>query len=178
MTIQAMAQRVVNAQKALTYFFAALVATLAMSSQAQAVNLGDDAPQFTLQTLEGKNFDLSQYRGEKPVYLVFWATWCPICRAEIPHIKKLYQELGDKVEFLAVNVGFQDSLEKAKIYREEHALPYPVAFDEGTVITRDYKVVGTPWQVVIDINGKVRYFSNETPVTMAEHLEGLYQKEG
>jgi peroxiredoxin len=146
------------------------------SFSAKAVELGAQAPDFKLQTLSGQQFQLSDYQGKKPVYLVFWATWCPICKAEIPNFKKLHAQLGDKVEILAINVGFQDTLEKAKSYTIEQELPYSVAFDENTVITKNYGVIGTPWQVVIDINGKVRYFSNHTPENFESHLEELIKK--
>ncbi len=146
------------------------------SVSANALELGVQAPDFEMKTFSGETFKLSDYRGKKPVYLVFWATWCPICKAEIPNIKKIHAQLGDKVEMLAINVGFEDTLDKAKRYQKEHQLPYAVSFDENTVITKRYGVVGTPWQVVIDINGTVRYFSNNTPEDIADHLDSLMQK--
>ncbi|MEH6445230.1 MAG: TlpA disulfide reductase family protein [Oceanospirillaceae bacterium] len=148
------------------------------SVPANALELGDKAPNFELVTLAGDTFRLSDYRGKKPVYLVFWATWCPICRAEIPNIKKIHQQIGDQIEVLGINVGFEDTLDKAIAYKKTHQLPYAIAFDENTVITKGYGVVGTPWQVVIDINGIVRYFSNETPEDIADYMEELLKKSG
>jgi peroxiredoxin len=156
----------------------AVVLLSAFSINASALELGVQAPDFEMKTFTGETFKLSDYRGKKPVYLVFWATWCPICKAEIPHIKKIHAQLGNKVEMLAINVGFEDTLEKAQSYVKEHQLPYAVSFDENTVITKRYGVVGTPWQVVIDINGTVRYFSNNTPTDIADHLDSLLQKKG
>ena len=161
----------------LTSFMAVAFLSI-FSINASALELGVQAPDFELKTFSGETFKLSDYRGKKPVYLVFWATWCPICKAEIPHIKKIHAQLGDKVEMLAINVGFEDTLEKAKHYQKEHQLPYAVAFDENTVLTKRYGVVGTPWQIVIDVNGTVRYFSNNTPVDIADHLDSLLQKNG
>jgi len=144
----------------------------------QAAELGDKAIDFNLKTFSGDDFSLSSYRGEKPVYLIFWATWCPICKAEIPKFKELHAKYGDKIEFLAVNVGFEDTLEKAIAYKTDNELPYKVAFDENTVITKEYDVIGTPWQVIIDINGTVRYFSNYTPENLGEHIDDLLKVAG
>jgi len=155
------------------------IITIALFSvSANALEIGVQAPDFELQTFSGDTFKLSDYRGIKPVYLVFWATWCPNCSAEIPTLKKLHTQLGDQVAMLAINIGFEDSLAKAQQYQQQHQLPYPLAFDENTVLTRTYGVVGTPWQVVIDINGTVRYFSHHTPQDIGEHLAELTQKKG
>lgn len=161
-----------KAKRWLSYTLAmAVFSTFSVSSH--AIEAGVQAPDFELSTFSGETFKLSDYRGKKPVYLVFWATWCPICRAEIPHIKKIHSQLGDDVEMLAINVGFNDSLSKAQAYQTEHQLTYPVAFDENSVLTKRYAVVGTPWQVVIDINGVVRYSHHATPIDIADHLDSL-----
>jgi peroxiredoxin len=155
-----------------------MIALSLLSLNAQAAELGDEAIDFDLKTLSGDDFSLSSYRGKKPVYLIFWATWCPICKAEIPKFKELHAKYGDKIEFLAINVGFEDSLEKAIAYQEQNQLPYNVAFDKNTVITKEYDVIGTPWQVIIDINGTVRYFSNYTPENLGEHIDDLLKVAG
>lgn len=138
-----------------------------------AIDIGEQAPDFELQTLEGNSFKLSEHFGKKPVYLVFWATWCPICKAEIPNIKKIYQQLGDDIFILAINIGQRDSVQEIKKYRENYQLPYQLAFDEGTKVSRQYDVVGTPWQVIIDVNGKIRYRSNRTPENLKQHIDSL-----
>ena len=149
---------------------------LVLSASVLALELGAKAPDFEIKTLSGEQFRLSDHQGKKPVYLVFWATWCPICKAEVPNIKELHAKLQDKVEILAINVGFQDSLKKAKSYKKNNQIPYAIAFDEGTEITKNYGVIGTPWQVVIDINGKVQYFSHHTPTDFESHVGDLTKK--
>jgi peroxiredoxin len=144
-----------------------------LSKVAFAIDVNEPAPDFTIKTLDGKNYTLSTSIGKKPVYLVFWATWCTICRAEIPHIKALYEQHGNEINIVAINVGQDDSIEKIIQYRQEHQLPYTLAFDEGSKISRQYDVVGTPWQVIIDINGIVRYRSHKTPKNLGEHIAAL-----
>ncbi|MEH6344190.1 MAG: TlpA disulfide reductase family protein [Bermanella sp.] len=143
------------------------------SINSHAIDVGDQAPDFELKTLKGDTFKLASYRGRKPVYLVFWATWCPICRREIPNLKTIYQELGQDIEMLAINVAMDEALSDVMTYRESHQIPYPLAFDEGSVISRMYGVIGTPWQVMIDINGVVRFRSNKTPENLSQHIQRL-----
>ena len=73
------------------------------------LKVGQTAPDFTLKTLDGKEAKLSDYRGKK-VILNFWATWCPPCKAEIPHMEKYYKKSAkdDNVEILAVNLKKSD----------------------------------------------------------------------
>src|SRR5699024_2670354 len=59
------------------------------SSNQVGIDIGDKAPDFSLETLGGKKEKLSDYNGEK-VIVNFWATWCPPCREEIPDLQKLY----------------------------------------------------------------------------------------
>ncbi|MBI3361104.1 MAG: redoxin domain-containing protein, partial [Chloroflexi bacterium] len=69
-----------------------------------APQVGYLAPDFTAKTLTGKTFTLREARGT-PVVLNFWATWCPPCRAEIPHFESIWKERGGAVMFVGVNVG-------------------------------------------------------------------------
>src|SRR5690625_7259127 len=57
------------------------------------IEVGDLAPDFELETLDGETVKLSDYKGEK-VLLNFWATWCPPCRVEIPDIQKYHENIG------------------------------------------------------------------------------------
>ncbi|PLX92770.1 MAG: thioredoxin, partial [Desulfuromonas sp.] len=69
-----------------------------------SVAIGQSAPDFTLKNLKGKDVKLSSYKG-KVVFLNFWASWCPPCRAEMPSMERLYEVYGGKkFEMLAVNV--------------------------------------------------------------------------
>ena len=157
----------------LTFFTLAgliLISTLPVSAGPQP---GDPAPEFSLLTLDGKTFDLAEYKGKKPVYLIFWATWCPNCKHEIPHIKALYNALNDKVAIVAINVSINDSLAKVRRYVDEYKLPYPVAFDDGAKVTDLYGIIGTPTQIVIDIQGIIRYRNPATPEDLSEHLDAL-----
>lgn len=131
-----------------------------------AIELGAPALDFTATTIDGKKISLSQYKGKKAVWLVFWATWCPYCQKEIPALKELHKKYGDKVEILAINIGVNDSIEKSKDYQFEHDLPYQIIFSNE--ITRQYEVQGTPTQIVIDTKGRVVYKGTRVPQDIKE----------
>ncbi len=144
-------------------------------STVSAIDIGKQAPDFELYTIDRNKFVLSEHFRKKPVYLVFWATWCPVCRAEIPALIKIHQQFGEAITFLAINVGQDDSIKKVRKYQEDYQLPYKLAFDQGSIISRMYGVVGTPWQVIIDVNGKIRYRGSHTPENLEQHMETLTQ---
>lgn len=131
-----------------------------------AIELGAPALDFTATTIDGKKISLSQYKGKKAVWLVFWATWCPYCQKEIPALKELHKKYGDKVEILAINIGVNDSIDKSKDYQFEHDLPYQIIFSNE--ITRQYEVQGTPTQIVIDAKGRVVYKGTRVPKDITE----------
>jgi peroxiredoxin len=141
----------------------------------QAAQVGDKAPSFKVEDVNGKVVDLASFKGKKAVWLVFWATWCPNCEEEIPALKKLYEKYSDKVELIAVNVGVNDSVKRTKRYIKKHDLPYTVVFSNN--IAKDYRIMGTPTQVVVDINGNVSFISTDVPHNLtADDIEGLLKK--
>ncbi len=147
----------------------AMLLTLATPQLSAAAKVGDEAPAFSLATLDGQMVRLTDYLGKKPLYLIFWATWCPICLKEIPEINGLQERFADRLAVLAINVGINDSVEAARSYREEHGMRYPVLFDSGGRVSAAYRIVGTPTQLLIGADGVVRYRSAETPA--AEDIE-------
>lgn len=123
--------------------------------------VGEEATDFTVTRLDGTEFKLSDYRGEKMVNLVFWATWCPVCQAEIPDLKAFHEAHGDEVELLALAINA--SKRPIPGYVEKHDLTYPVAFDASRNITKNYNVTGTPTQILIDKDGVIIYRDSKTP---------------
>jgi peroxiredoxin len=126
---------------------------------AMKVKIGQQAPDFTLKTLDGSKVTLSDYFGKKVVMLEFWATWCNICVAEIPSIIKNYEKFKDQgFEILAITLQSGDDAEIAKVV-EEHGITYPILIDERLkVATKIYGLAGPiPLKVVIDVYGIVRY---------------------
>ncbi len=142
----------------------------------QAAQVGEAMPAFSLTTLDGEVIDSSSLVGKKPVFLVFWATWCPNCKAEIPHINEMAEEFGPKgMTFIGINVGVNDSEKKVRRYAEKYKMHYPLYFDEGSTLTKKFKVAGTPTVIIVDKSGIVRYRDVAPPVDLLTHFETLNQ---
>ena len=139
------------------------------SSEEQQPSMADGAgvlaPDFSLKSLDGQQFTLSAFRGKNPVYLVFWATWCPYCIQEVPLLKELYAKLSPKgLKILAVNIGYNDPLLRVQAFQKKYELPYPILYDNNTMVARQFGVIGVPFSVLVDRNGKIVYRSNRTPI--------------
>ncbi|MHB1392180.1 MAG: TlpA disulfide reductase family protein [Clostridia bacterium] len=106
---------------------------------------------FTLEDLNGNKVTLSQLKGKK-VFLNFWATWCPPCKAEMPHIEKLYQETKDSdLVILAVNVG--EDKKTVQDFIAKNKYNFPVLLDVKGEVSQLYQVSGIPTSYFIDTNG-------------------------
>ena len=122
------------------------------------LKVGQTAPDFTLMTLDGKEAKLSDYRGKK-VILNFWATWCPPCKAEIPHMEKYYKKSAkdDNVEILAVNLKKSDKDEDyIKNFVKSYDMTYPVLLDTDGEQQEQYRIVTIPTTYFIDTKGKIQ----------------------
>ncbi len=89
-------------------FFSVLCFVLTINSVSanddvkEGLEIGDRAPDFKLNTLEGETLQLSDFRGER-VMINFWATWCPPCRQEMPDMERFYQEHNPVIFFCECN---------------------------------------------------------------------------
>jgi peroxiredoxin len=135
---------------------------------------GGLAPDFSLKSLDGQSFTLSAFRGKNPVFLVFWATWCPYCIQEVPLLKELYAKLSPKgLKILSINIGYNDPLLRVQAFQKKFELPYPILYDANAMVSRQFGVVGVPFSVLVDRDGKIVYRSNRTP----DNLEAFLAKE-
>lgn len=117
------------------------------------LEVGNLAPDFVLNTFEGGQAKLSDYRGEQ-VMLNFWATWCPPCRAEMPDMQKFYED--EEVVILAVNLTqTQNEMENIPGFIEEFDLTFPVLLDEELDVSLAYKIQPIPTTYMIDSTGHI-----------------------
>ncbi|MCZ8513698.1 TlpA disulfide reductase family protein [Paenibacillus filicis] len=123
----------------------------------EGISLGNKAPDFELQSLEGKKVKLSDYRGKK-ILVNFWATWCPPCRVEMPEIEKFYEEFKSKdVVVLAINLTqTEKSADDVPKFVHDYGLTFPVALDEKGNVIENYKVVAYPTSYIIDSQGIIQ----------------------
>ena len=148
--------------------------SLGKGSALAAVEAGKSqgaAPDFELADLSGAPFRLSKFKGDKPVLLYFWATWCSYCVAVKPQIAKLREKFSTKeMEILGINVGEGDSLERLKRYQEGHPVAWPILYDTGSKVSRDYHVQGIPLFVLVNKEGNMVYRGNDPPKDPTEYL--------
>jgi peroxiredoxin len=126
----------------------------APAPQAPQAVLSERAPDFVLKDLNGRKFRLSDFRGKKPVLIIFSATWCTFCREEIPHFKSIHETYG-KQGLEIVNIDIQESKEKVSKFTARHGLPYRVLLDEDGVVASIYNIQGVPSMVLVDQAGNI-----------------------
>ena len=109
-----------------------------------------------VQNLDGKSVDLNALVAGKPTLLIFWATWCPTCRAEVPDFVGAYHRYAPKgLQVLAVDVGYNDPIQEVRQFVKARKLPYTVLYDAHQEAVKAFGVQGTPTIVLLDPSGKV-----------------------
>ena len=114
------------------------------------------APDFTVYDKEGNAVKLSDFFG-KPIVLNFWASWCGPCQSEMPDFQEKYQELGNDIQFLMVNMtdGQRETLEVASEFIAQKGYTFPVLYDTQAQAATTYSVYSLPTTYFIDAQGNV-----------------------
>ena len=121
--------------------------------------LGLPGPDIVLKTIDGKTIDLAKLYGRRPVYLKFWATWCVPCREQMPGFERDYESLGDRMAFIAVNAGFNDTEAAVRQVQHEAGLRMPIVIDDGRLAAQ-LNLRVTPQHVVIGRDGRILYIGH------------------
>jgi peroxiredoxin len=108
---------------------------------------------FKLKDLEGKELSLSDLKGKK-VFLNFWATWCPPCKAEMPEIEKLYQETKNSdLVIVAIEIG--EPLDTVKPFIDSNKYNFKVLLDSDQSVSSKYNISAIPTSYFIDADGNI-----------------------
>lgn len=160
----------------ISHYYYVLAGAFLCQRKKQAVE-GGQAPDFSLNDLDGVEVSLSNLRG-KIVLLEFWATWCPPCRESIPAMNELYKKYNDKgLVLLGISVDKgQNIAEDIRAFIREYSIKYPIAIDSKNVNTL-YGVYSIPTLILIDKAGKVALknigFSPEMEKRLSSEIERL-----
>ena len=143
-------------------------------SEPSTAQVGKQAPDFTLQNLDGQSVSLSDFRG-KPVLINFWATWCRPCVYEMPYLQETYEEWSSKgLVMLAINMG--ESPFTVKQFLQAYNLTLPALIDIQGDAARKYNIISIPTSFFVDSDGIIREkiigaFPNKG--TIEQHLDKI-----
>jgi peroxiredoxin len=131
-----------------------------VDSEGYIVKVGDKAPDFTIKEAGGKSYRLSDLKG-KVVMLQFTASWCSVCRTEMPFIEKEIWQ-GKKADgLIVIGIDRDEPVDKVLQFRKDIAITYPLALDPGADIFGLYadKEAGVTRNVIIDRKGKIIFLT-------------------
>lgn len=143
------------------------------------VKVGGEAPDFEMTLTDGQKVKLSSLRG-KVVMLQFTASWCGVCRKEMPFIEKdIWQKHKDNASFALYGVDRDEPLEKVKAFAKQTKVTYPLGLDPGADIFAKYAVrnAGITRNVLIDKTGKIvmmtRLYNEEEFSALCKKIDEL-----
>lgn len=114
---------------------------------------GEQAPDFTLTTLDGKQKSLSDLKG-KAVMINFWGTWCPPCKQEMPAIQKAY-EINQKRGFEVVSINIRENDLPVSNFVNQMGLTFPIWMDKEREVIKQYKIGPIPSTFFINRDGVI-----------------------
>lgn len=146
------------------------------------VKVGDVAPDFTLSLTDGTEFTLSNSRG-KVVMLQFTASWCGVCRKEMPFIERdIWLPNKDNKDFVLVGIDREEPLEDVKKFAESTGITYPMALDSKADVFASYaeRKSGITRNILIDRDGRIvkltRLFNEKEFGELVQAIDSLLGK--
>ena len=143
------------------------------------VRLGEVAPDFEMELTDGQKVKLSDLRG-KVVMLQFTASWCGVCRKEMPFIEKdIWQKHKDNTQFALYGIDRDEPLETVKAFAEKTGVTYPLGLDPGADIFAKYadRKAGITRNVLIDKEGKImmltRLYNEEEFASLCKKIDEM-----
>lgn len=139
---------------------AAVVTPLAaapLTAQDLGIKVGATAPGAAVETLDGKATDLATILAGKTTVMEFWATWCPNCKQLEPTITAAHAKYKDRVQFIAVAVSLNQSVERVRAYQQRYQLPFTYVYDRRGDASDAYDAPATSYIVIVNAAGKVTY---------------------
>lgn len=137
---------------------AAFAAVLLLTLPAWAGVADVQAPDFTLQSADGRTVSLAQFKGDV-VMINFWASWCGPCRQEMPLLDSIYKQYKD-MGFTLLGVNVEPHASSANAWLKQTPVSYPILYDPNSQVSQLYQVQAMPTTVILDRKGIVRFVHN------------------
>jgi len=133
--------------------------------------IGQPAPDFILETLDGTKESMSRFRDGQPAVIFFWATWCPHCRTQLKVLAQKRDEIKEKgIKMILVDTG--ESPQMVRTYMDAHNIPFNVFLDQDAAVAGNYHVAGIPTFFFLDKEGIVAAAEHFIPENYEEILLG------
>ena len=154
-------------KKSVTIIFLTFILSLVSCSNAQKaddrgylVKTGDTAPDFVIKEASGKTYRLSDLKG-KVVMLQFTASWCSVCRKEMPFIEKEIWQAKKDGGLVVIGIDRDEPVETVRKFQQDMAITYPLALDPGADIFGLFsdKEAGVTRNVIVDRSGKIIFLT-------------------
>ena len=130
-----------------------MVAIMIQQTLPEQTKVSAEQRNFTLATLDGQTVSLADYKG-KVVVLNFFATWCPPCKAEMPHLQAFHEQVPDDVVLLGINLTKRDDgLEVLEQFLHDYEVTYPVLLDKQDEVGELYEILSIPTTYILDRQG-------------------------
>ncbi|MCF8086147.1 MAG: TlpA family protein disulfide reductase [Desulfohalobiaceae bacterium] len=156
-------------------FFCCLVLIAAAAVYPIPSSAAGKATSFELETLQGETMSLQDLTsGGRHLLLIFWTTWCPSCRQTVPEVDQIASDYSrDDLSVLGINAGWNDSRSRAARFKEENGLDFPIAFDKGSRVSKDYGIRGVPTLFLIDPQENILFQGYSVNMRLLQLLEQI-----
>ncbi len=148
-----------------------VIALAVFSMKALSTNMPEEFLHIPIPLISGKDTSLAEYKGKKPVYLKFWATWCQPCRKEMPHFEKVQKKYGETIEVIGINLGVNDSIKAIEDTINEFGLTMPIAIDKQGDLAQAFRIKGTPWGLLFDRDINLIHYQHNADESLDDKID-------
>lgn len=143
----------------------------------QGLEIGKEAPNFTLLSTNGDRISLSSFKGKK-VIVNFWATWCPPCKEEMPVLQTFFEKKDENTVLLAINYTVSERTngeQKVRSFMHDNGYTFPVLLDSSSLVVNTYQIISLPTSYFIDSKGIIRqkYVGAMTPSFLEQTISTI-----
>lgn len=145
----------------------------AVSPVSAQATVGSPATPISITDLDGAPVRLDAKVSGKPLLIEFWATWCEVCEALMPSVRRAASRFGTRVDFVGVNVTVNESRTRVRRWVDRERPPFRTLYDESGLAVRTFQAPVTSYVVIIDAQGIIRYTGVGAEQDLIKALEGV-----